>query len=147
MQVRDENRAKIQPYIYAHPTGGGLGTTGVLGLKYSGNHQLAGFPTDSGLLKAALETGWIGLILQCLLYFIILQHGIRAFYRTKKAIAKKYLLAALVVIFSNIVAQYSQTAIGQIPEGFFFYALVAAIVKINYFNRVQTKHVTLTTEI
>lgn len=137
LQVRDNNRKSIQPYIYSHPLGGGLLTTGVSGTQYNSGHYLAGFPTDSGLLRAALETGWIGLLLQCLSYFIILKTGIHIFFAAKNPVAKKYILASIVVLFANIVAQYSQVAIGQIPESFFFYSLVAVIVRISHFEKLK----------
>ena len=72
LNVRDVNRHYIQPYIYAHPIGGGIATTGTEGLTYNPNHLLAGFPPDSGLLKAALEMGWIGLALTMFFYLVIL---------------------------------------------------------------------------
>src|SRR5690242_15203815 len=68
--VRESNRALVQPYIYRHPIGGGLNTTGIMGLKYSPSHYLAGFPPDSGYLLTALETGWVGLAILCGLYLI-----------------------------------------------------------------------------
>ena len=61
--VREMNRHYIQPYIWNHPIGGGLCTTGVAGLEYNPGHYLAGFPTDNDYLSKALETGWIGLAL------------------------------------------------------------------------------------
>ncbi len=135
MQVRDNNRKAIQPYIYEHPLGGGLGTTGPAGAKYSSSHPLAGFPTDSGLLKAALEIGWVGLVFLCVIYFFTLQQAIKGYFRTKNKIAKTYLLAAVVALFSNTVIQYSQSAIGQVPQAFFYYGLIAMIIKINYFEK------------
>lgn len=129
--VRNENRAKVRPYMLSHPMGGGLMTTGIMGLKYNPDHFLSGFPPDSGLLKYALETGWIGLIFLCILYFVILQQGVHAFYRVKKPHAKAFLLAATVGLFANIMSQYSQVAIGATPEIFLFYSLIAIIVRIS----------------
>jgi cell division protein FtsW (lipid II flippase) len=130
-EVRNVNRASVQPYIKSHPLGGGLMTTGVMSLKYNPGHPLAGFPPDSGLLKYALETGWVGLILLCTLYFIILQQGAHAFYRAREPEHKAFILAALVGLFANIIAQYSQVAIGATPELFFFYPAIAIIVKLS----------------
>jgi putative inorganic carbon (hco3(-)) transporter len=44
LNVRDVNRKLIQPYIYAHPIGGGLATSGKPGEAYNPDHRLAGFP-------------------------------------------------------------------------------------------------------
>jgi putative inorganic carbon (hco3(-)) transporter len=129
--VRDMNRASIQPYIHSHPLGGGLASSGVQGLQYNPNHYLAGFPPDSGFVKTAVETGWIGFFLQCLLYCIILLQGVRAFYRTEDRTAKVYALAAVVTLFGFVISQYGQVSIGQIPDCFLFYSLLAIIVRIS----------------
>ncbi len=130
-KVRDNNRAKVQPYIWKHPIGGGPLTTGSNGEKFVPGHTLAGFPTDSGLLRTALEYGWIGLILLCGLYFVILQQGVHRFFRTKDKLIKGLLLAAVIALFGNMVSQYSQVAIGPSPQIFLYYALIAIIVGLS----------------
>lgn len=135
LSVRDINRKRIQPYIWSHPIGGGVATCGLQGEIFNPNHVLAGFPPDSGLLRTSVETGWIGLAMQLLIYFIILQSGISSFYRCSNPKLKPYLLAAVGTTFTFIVAQYSQVAIGQMPESFLFYALVAAIVRLKQLDK------------
>jgi putative inorganic carbon (HCO3(-)) transporter len=130
-EVRNSNRAKIQPYIHAHPIGGGPMTTGTNGLKYNPNHYLAGFPSDSGFLRSALEYGWIGFGFVLLLFFVTLQQGVHAYFREKAPLARAFLLAAVVALFGNIVSQYSQVAIGPSPQIFLYYTLVAIIVNIS----------------
>lgn len=129
--VRNNNRAHIQPYIYAHPIGGGPMTTGTNGLKYNPSHYLAGFPTDSGFLKSALEFGWVGLALVCLLFFVTLQQGAHQYFKEQSPLARAFLLAAVVALFGNIVSQYSQIAIGATPEIYLYYVLVAIIITIS----------------
>ena len=34
-QLREENQAKIKPFVYSHPFGGGLGSVGEWGAKFS----------------------------------------------------------------------------------------------------------------
>lgn len=133
LAVRDINRASIQPYIYSHPIGGGLATSGVQGAEYNPNHYLATFPPDSGFIKTAIETGWIGFFFQCLLYCLILLSGVRVYYRSKSRIIKLYSLGAVVTLFGFIISQYGQVSIGQIPDCFLFYSLLALIVRMNSF--------------
>ena len=140
LSVRDINRKRIQPYIWSHPIGGGVATSGLQGEIYNPNHVLAGFPPDSGLLRTSIETGWIGLALQLLIYFIILQSGISSFYRCSNPKLRPYLLAAVGTTFTFIVAQYSQVAIGQMPESFLFYGLVAAIVRLKQLDKVYIEN-------
>ena len=140
-EVRNSNRAKIQPYIHAHPIGGGPMTTGTNGLKYNPNHYLAGFPSDSGFLRSALEFGWIGFAIVLTSFFIILQQGVHAFYREKAPLAQAFLLAAVVALFGNIVSQYSQVAIGASPQIYLYYALIATIVNISKQKHLQNSNV------
>ena len=135
LNVRDVNRARIQPYLYDHPIGGGLATSGVLGLKYNPSHVLAGFPPDSGYLRTALETGWIGLLITCVLYFIILYVGVRGYYRGRDPSLKIYYVAIITVVYALIIAQYAQVAIGQVPGALIFYPSLAIIACLYQYDQ------------
>ena len=139
-EVRNTNRAKIQPYIYDHPIGGGAMTTGTNGLKYNPGHYLAGFPSDSGFLRSALEFGWIGLALVLFLFFFTLQQGVHAFFKEKAPLARAFLIAAVVALFGNIVSQYSQVAIGPSPQIYLYYSLVAIIVNLSNLQNKKTAY-------
>jgi putative inorganic carbon (hco3(-)) transporter len=134
LNVRNVNRHAIQPYMHSHPIGGGLGTTGgtagevALTTTY---HPLAGFPSDSGFLKMALEFGWVGLIIQCVGFFIVLQQGVHAYFRANSRPYKRAFLVAVITLFSFMMAHYAQVAIGPSPGAFLFYAMIAGIVKLS----------------
>lgn len=132
LEVRDVNRAYIQPYIYSHPIGGGIATSGLQGLQFNPNHFLAGFPPDSGFVKTAVETGWVGLLFQCLVYLLSLLAGVRAFYQSNNKKVRVLILASVGCCFAFIIGQYGQVAIGQIPGCFLFYSCLALIVKSKY---------------
>ncbi|MBS1603374.1 MAG: hypothetical protein JST42_11945, partial [Bacteroidetes bacterium] len=135
LNVRDMNRHAIQPYIYGHPIGGGVGTTGVAYISYNPGHPLAGFPTDIGLLAIVLEYGIVGLLIQCLTYFIILQQAVLTYYRSGDQRTKIYLLCSILFIFGFVFAQYAQVAIGQLPNGFIFLGLNAVIIRLRQIER------------
>ena len=128
-KVRDVNRAAIRPYIHTHPIGGGLGTTGASGLRFNRGHYLAGFPPDSGYLRKALETGWVGLGLICVLYFIILKFGIRAYFRCRDDTHRLLYAACTAAIFSFYIAEFAQEAIGQITDVVVYYPLIAIMLR------------------
>lgn len=128
--VRDENRKYIQPYIYKHPLGGGIATSGVLGEKFNPSHPLAGFPPDSGLLLSAIETGWIGLFFTILVYLIILIQSVHFYFQTKETKHKIYIAAITATLFSIIITQYSQVSIGQLPTSLIFYAMPALLLRL-----------------
>ena len=139
--VRQMNRKFIQPYIYAHPIGAGLGTTGAGGLKYNPGHYLAGFPPDSGYLKKALETGWIGLIIIMILYFAVSKNVIRGYFRSKNKNIKLIYGASTACIFAFYVAEFPSDAIGQITDIVVYYPLVALILKLKYFDEPDKKEI------
>lgn len=133
-KVREVNRAFIQPYIYKHPIGGGIGTTGAAGLRFNRGHYLSGFPPDSGYLRKALETGWIGLILVIILYFVILKYGIRRYFRSKDEKLKIVYAGAIGAIFSFYMAEFAQEAIGQITDIVIYYPMIAMLMKMEHFK-------------
>ncbi len=142
LNVRDVNRHYIQPYIYAHPIGGGIATTGTEGLTYNPNHLLAGFPPDSGLLKAALEMGWIGLALTMFFYLVILYQCIDYYFRIKNPEYKTYVVAIASALFAMIVTQYAQVAIGQIPGAIFFFGTISMMKRLLEFDLAEKQELT-----
>ena len=128
--VRERNRHFIQPYIHSHPIGGGIATVGGAGLQFNPGHQNAGFPPDSGYLRKALETGWIGLGLTMLLYFMIMRFGIRQYFRVQNEKLKIIAAAALSSIFAFYIAEFAQEAIGQITDIVIYYPLVAMLLRM-----------------
>ena len=127
--LRAQNQKKIQPYILTHPFGGGLGATGVWGVRFAPNSYLAGFPPDSGYMRIAVEMGWVGLLLFGSLLFMILKTGIDNFYLLRNPELKAYCLAMTVVVFVLGIGSYPQEAIVQFPSNILFY-LAAAIIQV-----------------
>ncbi|MFY8024187.1 MAG: O-antigen ligase family protein [Sediminibacterium sp.] len=127
--VRKINQKRIQPFIQSHPLGGGLGSTGMWGKRFSPNSFLANFPPDSGYVRVAVETGWLGLLIFCTLVFIILKVGINNYYTIKDPTLKSICLAMILVTFAYHIGNYPQEAIVQFPSNTLFY-LVAAIIVI-----------------
>ncbi|UAY51325.1 O-antigen ligase family protein [Ferruginibacter albus] len=140
MNVRDRNRHNIQPYIYANPFGGGLSTSGIEGKRFYPAHPLAGFPPDSGLLKAALETGWLGLAITIIFDLLILYQGIWYHSRIRNPEYGAYVAAIVCTLFPIIVSQYSQVAIGQIPGAIFFYGALTLIQRLMEFDLAEQKN-------
>jgi putative inorganic carbon (HCO3(-)) transporter len=133
-KVRILSRAYIQPYVRSHPIGGGLGTTGFSGAKEHPGHYLGNFQPDSGYVKRAAETGWIGLGIVCILYFLTLKSGIRAFFSVRHDSTKVIYAACICSFFAFYIAEFAQVAIGGIPDCIVYYPLVAIILKLKNFD-------------
>jgi putative inorganic carbon (HCO3(-)) transporter len=125
--VREINQKRIQPYIKSHPLGGGLGATGVWGVRFAPYSFLAQFPPDSGYVRVAVELGWIGLFLICTLFFVVLKTGIENYFLIQDPELKSYCLAALLIIFAISVGNFPQEAIVQFPLSVYFYMLIAVL--------------------
>jgi O-antigen ligase len=150
-QARKNNQKRIQPYILTHPIGGGLGATGAWGQRFAPQSYLANFPPDSGYVRIAVELGWVGLGLFCLLMFFILREGINNYYTIRNNELKTYCLAMLLIIFAYNIGNYPQEALVQFPSNIYFY-LAAAIINITRIidereyaremreNRISTTH-------
>jgi len=125
--VRKINQKNIQPYIQAHPIGGGLGATGVWGVRFAPNSFLAKFPPDSGYLRVGMELGWIGLFIICSIMFTGLYMGIKNYFNMRDPELKSYCFAMILIIFAIAVGNFPQEAIVQFPLNIFFYLFLALI--------------------
>ena len=133
--VRDLNRKMVQPYVWKHPIGGGLNTAGMAGATYNPGHYLSSIPPDSAFMQTMMEQGPIGLAMLLIFYYFVLRAGIKYFYRVKDPYIKTLYVANLVSIFTMMVAQFSQQAIGQYPSVLYFYAGIALLLKMQQFDR------------
>ncbi len=125
--LRKINQKRIQPFIQSHPFGGGLGATGTWGARFSPGSFLSTFPPDSGYVRIAVELGWVGLLLFCILIFVILRQGVLNFYSIKNPELKSYCLAAILVVFSLHIGNYPQEAVVQYPSNIIFYLAISFI--------------------
>lgn len=132
--ARERNRNRIQPYIYTHPFGGGMNTSGYPGRDHVPYHELAGFPPDSYYLKLAIETGFIGLLINLLIQIYFLLRGINVYYRLKSNKKKGYLIAYISSFIAMSIAGYAQEAINQFPNIILFFTTYVIIEKIEEFN-------------
>jgi O-antigen ligase len=129
--VRKANQERIRPYILSHPFGGGLGATGAWGQRFAPYSFLAHFPPDSGDVRVAVELGWVGFLIFCILMFVILKTGIDNYYRIRDPELKSYCLAMVLIVFALNIGNYPQEALVQFPTNIYFY-LVTAIIVVTY---------------
>ena len=134
VDVRMKNQALIQPYIQRNPFGGGLGSTGLWGRRFSPGTFLAEFDHDSGFVRLAVEVGWLGLLIYMIFIFQCMKYGIYYYFRVKDPKIKNIYLAINSAFFMLVIASYPQEAILQVPTGIIFYLLLAAIVKMKDFD-------------
>ena len=133
--IRDYDRHQVQPYIQAHPMGGGIFTAGAEGNKYNQGHYLEYLQADSGYLKTLAEQGAIGFAFLLIFYFVVMRLGFHYFFRMNDPEIRTYYIGLLVMMFTLMVAQYSQMAISQYPVVLYFYAILVIFIKLADFDK------------
>lgn len=136
-KVRERNQAMIQPFIQSHPMGGGMGSVGVWGQRFSPGTFLADFPPDSGFVRVAVEMGWFGLLLYCTMLFVFFHEGLKNHFQLKTPELKKYSLALLASLFMMVLANFPQEALGQMPNNLLFFFILAALSKIKTIENLE----------
>lgn len=132
VNVRDRNRAKAQPYALSHPFGGGLMTTGGNALIFHPGHPMANLQTDNGYLRAALETGWLGILLMGANFVILIMVAIGNFFRVKGELDKLLMISIGAAVLEIALAQYAQDASTLVESAIMLNAFTAIVIKIKY---------------
>jgi len=121
-QVRLHNREILATYLADKPFGGGIGSAGNWGQRFSPQGFLANVATDSWYVQIWAEQGRVGLILHL---FILMYIMIKGFYLIMFRIHNKELsnvLGALLGGFAGIMgAAYGNGVLGQMPTGVLLY--------------------------
>jgi putative inorganic carbon (HCO3(-)) transporter len=137
-KFRLKNQLMIKPFIRSHPMGGGLGSVGVMGKRFTPGTFLANFPPDSGFVRVAVEQGFIGLLIYFALLFIVLKEGIRAYFRCKDERIKIYYAGLLAMFYSLCVASYTQEIFNMFPITVVFCITMALISRLKDFDPANT---------
>lgn len=128
LMVRKENQQLLKSYLATRPFGGGIGSAGNWGLRFSPGTFLAETPTDSWFVQIWAEQGKVGLILHLgILLTIVGSSSYIIMFRLKREeyISKGSALTAGMV--GVVAASYGSGALGQMPNGIIIYASMAFI--------------------
>lgn len=114
--VRLENQKKISTYLTTRPLGGGIGSAGYWGQRFSPGTFLADTPTDSWYVRIWAETGIIGLTIHLAVIFVFLLTGLIVIFKMKYNIKNRQTAIALFAGFVGIaLASYGNQVLGQTP--------------------------------
>ncbi|NOY49022.1 MAG: O-antigen ligase family protein [Chlorobi bacterium] len=135
-QVRLENRAILKEYLSDKPFGGGVGSAGNWGQRFSPQGYLAQIATDSWYVQIWAETGIVGLFIHV---FILSYIMIKGFYLILFKVRNPELAGILGAVhagFAGIVgASYGNGVLGQIPTGPLIYLSWAFVFMSQQFDR------------
>lgn len=136
--VRKENQKLLKSYLITHPFGGGIGSAGNWGLRFSPDTFLAQTPTDSWYVQIWAEQGRVGLYLHIsILIYIIISGAKIIMFRLKTPEFKGMAAALLAGMFGVMAASYGSGALGQMPNGIIVYISMAFIFKMPEWEKIM----------
>ncbi|HSI74557.1 MAG TPA: O-antigen ligase family protein [Lunatimonas sp.] len=121
LNVRKENQKKFKSYLQNRPFGGGIGTSGSWGQRFSPGTFLAETPNDSWYVKIWAEMGVVGLSLHLSILLFIALMALLKIWKVKDRGLKQKLLALFAGYIGIILASYGNPILGQMPTGIVIY--------------------------
>lgn len=120
--VRLENQRRLKSYLASRPFGGGIGTAGNWGQRFSEGTFLAETPTDSWYVRIWAECGIIGLIFHlAVLLYILFKSGYIIWTKLKDPVLIQIMIALISGYLGIMVASYANGVLGQMPTGIIIY--------------------------
>ncbi len=127
LMVRIENQRKLAVYLRNKPFGGGIGSAGNWGLRFSPNTFLAQTPTDSWYVRIWAEEGIVGLYLHLgVLFFIALRGGYFIWFLEDPNL-RQIMMGLHGGMMGIYAASYGNGVLGQMPTGLLLYTSMVFI--------------------
>jgi hypothetical protein len=116
LQVRLVNRELLTKYLSDKPFGGGVGSSGLWGQRFTPNTYLSNFFADGGYTLVRAECGVVGKWIYIIIQLSILLRGVRFLVKTKDE-KLFYFGAAIVCGFAGLLlSNYGNSTLGQFPN-------------------------------
>ncbi|RIJ42523.1 O-antigen ligase family protein [Pontibacter oryzae] len=119
--VRIENQRKLADFLATRPFGGGIGSGGSWGQRFSPNSFLAQTALDSWYVKIWAESGIVGLVLHVCSLLFIMGIGFLNIYNLQPPDLKYKMIAIFSGLGGIILASYGNQLLGQMPTGVLVY--------------------------
>ncbi|MFO7826087.1 MAG: O-antigen ligase family protein [Cyclobacterium sp.] len=121
LNVRLSNQAKFAEYLKSRPFGGGIGTSGFWGQRFSPGTFLAETPNDSWFIKIWAEMGIVGLVLHASILAYIGLMALFKIWKVKNPSLRQKLLALFAGYVGIAAASIGNPLLGQMPTGLILY--------------------------
>ncbi len=127
MNVRKENRAILDNYMSSRPFGGGVGSAGAWGERFTPGTFLAKFQTDGMYVRIHAEEGIIGLYLYLGLILFILGQMIWKTWNIKDPILYQQMAGLTSGVAGMLLANYGNAYTGQMPSNLVYFFSMAFV--------------------
>lgn len=122
LQVRLANQRKLSNYLASRPFGGGIGSTGNWGQRFSSHTFLANTATDSWFVAIWADTGIVGLYLHLfILFFVLITGAYNVMFKIRDDWLKGQISALVCGMFGIMAASYGNGVFGQFPTCILMY--------------------------
>ncbi|WP_350291519.1 O-antigen ligase family protein [uncultured Croceitalea sp.] len=122
LQVRLANQRKLKTYLASRPFGGGIGSTGNWGQRFTPHTFLANTATDSWFVAIWADTGVVGLYLHLfILFFVLITGAYNVMFKIKDPWLKGQIAALVCGMFGIMGASYGNGVFGQFPTCILMY--------------------------
>lgn len=115
LQVRLDNQRKLRAYLATRPLGGGIGSGGNWGQRFTPGTFLAETALDSWYVKIWVETGVVGLWFHIIQLVLILYFGFRKVFYLEDPKLRSQCVGLLCGFFGVALASYGNQIFGQMP--------------------------------
>jgi O-antigen ligase len=129
LQVRIANQKRLAIYLENHFLGGGVGSAGYWGQRFSPNTFLANLALDSWYVRIAAEYGYTGLIIYLILISLILYHAYKGINRKQEDSMKNERMALFAGLCGVLVASYTNQVFGQLPTAILVYISIVFLTQ------------------
>lgn len=127
--VRKEREKVLEGYMIDKPLGGGIGSAGYWGKRFSPGTFLAELGTDGHYTRIWMETGIIGLWLYRMMLIVIVFYLGRMLWVMEDSLLRQKLVAFYCSLLGIMVASYTNGLLTQIPTGTLIFVGLALIYK------------------
>lgn len=128
LKVRQENRALFRKYLATRPFGGGVGSAGNWGLRFTPGTFLAQTPTDGWYIQVWVEQGIVGLVVYLFMIgYLVAKSAFLILFKIKDNNYRFAAIAFLSGAMGMIVSSYSASTLGQMPGTILFFMTMCFI--------------------
>ena len=135
LHVRFRNQVAFRKYLHDKPMGGGVGSAGFWGNRFSPGTFLAETPTDSWYVKIWAETGIIGLCIHVWVLGYMLGRGCYIIWHIRDPQLKTKLMAFLSGYTGIVLASFGNQVFGQIPTSPIIFVTMPLVAMGPLFDR------------
>ena len=109
--------------------GGGIGSAGYWGERFSPGTFLANLALDSWYVRIAAETGYVGLAIYLIIIVVIVLTCVKKIGATGDEDHRNKLIALFCGVSGILVASYTNQVFGQIPTATLIYISIVFLTK------------------